>query len=76
MAAITLHIPGTLLKKNEVAEILACSPREIDRRRHEWGLRHIYLTSDPKSLRFVAEDVQRFIESKLDESKVSAQIDI
>lgn len=56
----------TLLRKSEVAEILSCSLREIDRKREEWGLRQIHLTDDPKSLRFVAEDVEQFIQARLD----------
>lgn len=67
ISATQLHIHRTLLRKSEVAEILACSLREIDRKRDEWGLRQIHLTDDPKSLRFLAEDVENFITRRMQE---------
>lgn len=54
-----------LLKKKEVAAILAISCRELDRYRDKWHIQQVHLTDDPKSLRFIAEDVQRFIRERL-----------
>lgn len=64
-----MHTNGILLprlvRKQQVAEILACSAKDIDRHRREWGLREIHLTQDPRSLRFFAEDVERLINDRL-----------
>lgn len=57
-AQALLHSEALLLK-DEVARILRCSPRTVERNWQKWGLNELHLTDG--SVRFVAKDVERFI---------------
>lgn len=60
-AQALLHSEALLLK-GEVARILRCSPRTVERNWQEWGLSELHLTDG--SVRFPAQDVERFIRER------------
>ena len=62
----------TLLTKKQVSQELSCSESTVTRRYKEWHIRHIHLTEEAKSLRFIAEDVQRFIRERLSQEEQNA----